>query len=828
MRRNTFLDIGRLGKLHQCCDFRVDLTVIFIFAALSLQAKINYNGDFGIEGLKLENVSVRDNLIYTRISLEGCDMEKREGYPEIPVKHIMLRVPAEAQDFAVEYETLASETIPLENTIYPVQPDFAIGSAQPDFMMPNVSGYMEASSFPLVEIANHHTIGENHIVDLIIRPVLYDYETKSLTLHKSISVSLDYTENGIRRSIEKRDSIVFRSKLDINSVVDNQNILETYGLDNAVPIESSDKTKWPTYIIVTAKSLSGYFTDFIRWKSQKGYNVILKTVEDIKSSTKYNPATHTDIVDDAAAVRKYLADVYSERKKYGDIFCLFAGDDTTSVPIRYTSSKSFTDNLVIASLEDLHPTDSYFCDLTTEWALKKTSTGIYYGKYGIAYSPDIYVGRLLCRSKTEIDNYTRKLMIYEAYPGLGNMDYLDKSLFFFQNGLEGGAEGKVAAFDFMKDIETVLAVDINGKVESLHPTGEEIIKKISKLGFSSWTGHGNPGVVEVSWINGHHWESQYISVFDSIIYEKQRRPSNGLDNLANHNFPSVAYSLSCSITPFDHFEGVPYRYNMGSGFTVAGNYGGVALLGNTRLGWLRQGTDIEKLFASTVKSNPCIGIASAVSKSTYGKGKLNYDNAIHNLIGDPEFDMWLHKPSTFSSNAVTLEGNTLIFRGSEIQNSRVTVYNNGITSAFTDTNPALVHSYPLGTSFTGGMIMVSVWKTGYLPLIRLYAGNYELVGGKEKLLTQEAYLGVPMQSGNGNCLVIGNNYTLELNALKSILTQGDVLVSKGGICVLSSEGSIDLSYVRVNDGGIVSASGNNVTLGCGFKIEKGGTISINK
>ena len=72
--------------------------------------------------------------------------------------------------------------------------------------------------------------------------------------------------------------------------------------------------------------------------------------------------------------------------------------------------------------------------------------------------------------------------------------------------------------------------------------------------------------------------------------------ANGLDNLTNKDYPMIVYSTSCTITPFDVIEGLEEYPNIGQSLTLGKDYGGPALIGNTREGLVYTSTLYQLFF----------------------------------------------------------------------------------------------------------------------------------------------------------------------------------------------------------------------------------------
>ena len=304
------------------------------------------------------------------------------------------------------------------------------------------------------------------------------------------------------------------------------------------------------------------------------------------------------------------------------------------------------------------------------------------GYYTFSYHWSIPVGRLLCSTSEEVERYTRKLMLYEANPGYGKNDYLGKALFFescnthyykgegyHSNCFITNKESKSVRLACDSVFDIVFIQDPTHKTKyneemdptSLKPengpTGTEIVQWIGKTGFSSWFGHGSPYGVICSDVSRVLYTDD--SRADKYPYETpnayKNTPGSGLTNLTNRDYPAIVYSISCDNAPFDELVWVKdsvvnrlSEMNLGATFTTGGDYGGPAAIMNTRSGKPTVSVKTEVLFIKALLHNSqTIGLAHCISKQNT---EYAYTRANLNLIGEPEFEMWLGKPKTLDIN----------------------------------------------------------------------------------------------------------------------------------------------------------------------------------
>lgn len=595
------------------------------------------------------------------------------------------------------------------------------------------------------------------------------------------------------------------------------------------------------YYIITPQNLKEALSDFILWKKQKGYKIIVKTIEEILSSSTYavNPnktIRDNKIVDSAASLRAYLADQFALN---GFFYCLLVGDSRTSMPIRKcTKIYSKKDDPFSDCGEWVVPTDAYFCDLTQKWPLRKEAgMSIYTAPVdSLGFNPTISVGRLLCTNSAEIRRWTDKVMIYESCPGYGDNEYLSSALFFEQWASEGSLinNSKQVRNYLSNYLDCTLIQDAHYLDNSkFGPTGDVVIKEISKVGLSSWHGHGNPAGICCS------YGGNYVTAEDSVInviqdWKMKDIKGNGLDNLTNINKPSVVYSISCINTPFDclkYYSGYEYniRYNLGSGFTVGSDVGGPVFLGNTRSGLSVTSTNLELNFFKEIVKNPKIGIAENKSKinlSDVGYGL--YVKHTHNIVGDPEISLWFGKPQGFDPS-ITLSSSRININHRSLEGAKISLYdgiNQIIPFVASSSNAQLILS-GLPTVFDKTCYVLSIWKDGFLPSINFIGQNSSITNKVKSFIVNDASLGSPtVFSMPSEYFSIESGGLLKIKALNRISTYDGFIVKDKGTAVFNCKNNVYLQGGTIENNGKLNVTAHEVTLYGGFSIEKGGVLTI--
>ena len=262
-------------------------------------------------------------------------------------------------------------------------------------------------------------------------------------------------------------------------------------------------------------------------------------------------------------------------------------------------------------------------------------------------------------------------------------------------------------------------------------------------------------------------------------------------------------------------------HTVASSYTVGGLYGGVAYLGNTRFGYFAESSELEVVFLQQISNNPKLGVAEAVSKSIFNakSDRRKHVRHTHNLIGDPEFEIWKCSPSNLDVN-VSWDASDIFVGGSNAVGTSVVV-NNGEGNVRLK-KVLIADRYPSLISNGGKMEAVGIFKTGYLPIVKLDCYNDELKDCDRRFVVRNAQIGCPEASS----VVIGQNADIDVRAVDSIAVGSGVSIQSDGNLSLRCDKQVTLEGAEVASGGSLTVQGEEVTLSGGFSIKAGATLSI--
>ena len=816
--------------------------------------------------LLTKTVRTDDGVQYTHLSWLGLDATRTPGAPEMPVEYIRFIVPVYTDNFRVTVTAGGLSRQTLAAPVFPSQePVLASYEGQVEFTVPNPQYYSSTQPIRAEYVEDGFVDGCNHIVTVAVYPASYDDATLSVTTASTVNVTLEYDSC---TAAELGSTPIFPPRaskyLDLKSMVVNG---ERTANRLYAPREKASPDAPEYYYIITPRNLEEAFQDLAIWKRQKGYNVIVKCIEDVYADPRYRIGamyslkneTPQQVVDSVMSLRCYLKDQYQLN---GHFFCLLAGDWRTPMPIRKvfdedeynTHQKTEYQTMINGSL--FKPTDTYFADVTTKWNLTDTVNNSIYTSYlsDLRFDPEITLSRLLCYRKDQIRNYTDKLIIYEGNPGLGDNAYLGKALLFeccnynwYNSTLYHSAchynlsNGVKNELHYMDEIRLIQDDAHNKDLKDGYPigsfpSGTESVKEMSKYGFTSLHTHGSPQTVMLS------WAKYFITMGDSIasLWDKMGshffavnyadESGNSILKLTNTNKPAMLFSTGCLNATFDAYtmidlsktaadQTVYYSYtndNIACGYTVDSKCGGIGFIGTSRSGWHTENYRIFKDIIHFLGEKPHLGEAVSYAKSQY---RDQMTKAIMHLVGEPEFEMWLSKPKildiTLASDAdgVTVQG--------ILPDSTYYTLSNGIrtTGRFQTAESRFTNPY-------SGEYCFSLWKTGYLPIITLFAHTGSLAESK-RYIVRNAFLGsVESDNNSEESFSVVQNGNLYVRALDNITTSSGFSIDDGGIVDFDCEQIVNLTGGVIRKGGKLIIHAKAVKMDSGFKVEPGGILQI--
>lgn len=821
------------------------LAVMFLMAIGIVQqasaGEIIYTLDLSDTELTIDSVVAPDGNTYTRIYTADCDFIGEPGEPMIPAKIINFLVPTYSNNFKVSITSSKSvERRMLSRPLIPVQEDQLTSEYDPMKFTAPIRSPKSESSRNSTEIANELFVnGDSHVVSVAVPMISYNFSPLGIDLLSNLEISLEYSECSpsqmYLRPISGPESVL---DMNLEGFVVNPPSTKA---KNAGAVRTDNNSR---YLILTPQSLKESVTELARWKTQRGHKVTVRTVEEIMANSTYDFVDGTTAVDKESKIRNWLK---HEVKGDGLFQLLIVGDYRTSAPIRKFNMGEYNSNDSIKSKYDSEafmPSDGYFSDLNSPFPLSTLDDGNkYIDFYSIKnrnFSPTLPVGRLTANKQGDIDNYLRKLLIYQIDPGLGNTEYLSNALLTKQYDMyhytwRGGPYQSM--FDSIRgDYNVIMLIDSlgNNKFELNEPTGKEVIDNLRLCSLASIQGHGIPCSISCSGSHHPYTEDRYILALPSSPITKwgdytHVEKGNTFADLNNFGQPSIVYTRACASTPYDNplcgFGHVDVDYVMGSAFLCAGDFGGAAYIGYVRDGGSGTNVVTEHLFGAALNKNHNIGNASvnAIRTSKFAQASNNLNR---HLIGDPDIDVWIGSPSR-SQFDIRVNLPSATFNG-ELSGSTIAFYDgnqNSSTMIFPSDFLSKNVTFRIPDYITSRQkdFAISVFKDGELPTIKLFASDSKLKNNTRYYFLREG--GVTRQNGTYG-FILQDKGILNLTCTRSLYTDHSFKVESGGTVNVKCFGNVALKEDVVNAGGKINVNAAETTLVNGFSLEKGGELSI--
>ena len=715
--------------------------------------------------LKCDTITGEDGQVYNLLSYPGTEDDYNSpGAPLLPVKYITIPLPYTADDISLSIRHFNTTSYTINKRVFPIQEleSTSLKKIRKGFVPCDTHIYESVVTYPSekARIAEISCVGHgNRLVVVAVYPISYSPKENRYEFSEDIELTLTYSHSSKRAEALTRN---------------------TRTVDIGIPFYE--------YCVITSHNLMDAFTRLIAWKREKGLNAGVICKDSILSNSYCIVGdTVSSIDDDAGKIRQYLQYAYASGvTKY----VLFGGNDQV-LPIRYgTGSNNFwTDstNNPIIPYDYKIPSDFYFSELNSNW---KKDNDKYYGELSdnLDYGAELYVGRLLCTNSEEIHNYTDKLLRYEMNPGNGDFSYLKKALYTQADQMQRDHEQENIA----TQLQNIFPIDtIFSEIPSfndLHPTspyGSDVIAKMNEhYGYVSWGGHGGPHnvVVRSDSVNNGHWYA--ITPIQATVPNIMSESANGLDNLTNKDYPMFAYSIACSITPFDNFETYFQLPNIGQSFTLGKNYGGPVLVGNTRYGWVRWSAAMQQKFNNCLFVEPMVGYAQNYAKMNY---HIHYLRHSSNIIGCPNIRIWTDIPTLFSATLSYTSNNYVISANNSITNAEIGVRDITQTNEVIDNisfNPSL------GSKILANVENCLITLTGKncLPQIMPLTIQNATLHGTHHAIVKDVTCGKDVRAGTQGDVTFeeDSDYTFEIKGTFK-LTKGVEIKQGAQLTIMSSE-----------------------------------------
>lgn len=839
--------------------FLVLIVGLLVFGSLEARAdQITHTVTYDPSKLSITYDTI-DGTAYARVEYYGLNTYNEPNCPELPYDIVRLSVPYNSSNYTVQYDQINYVEFQVNAIVYPAQKTRAISdTTEIDFSLPNSRIYNLSSFYPAPEgnnVSLGYMFGCNKIASIELRPILYNPTTGVLRLYTKFIVRLNFDINNqftpqvyrVENNQRMRDQGIIASCVEnANDVITNS--FEPGSQSGEMIGNTNESLPTYSYCIVTNRELEPAFKKIIAMKRQKGISAGTICVEDLLASPICSGGdinlnemgdTISVITDSAGVVRQYLK--YAASSAVNPTSFVLMGGKASFAPVRFANSRRYPDSRSKSHVS----CDMYFSNLSLPWIhWSSVFDGTNETEYlvpsmlgadkALPYYPDVFVGRLLCSSKDEIDNYSDKLFRYAFCPKDNDKTYLTKALFV--------SSGEIMATNSILETAHGAFYYVNHIINSdpqYQWTGSQMVNHLNeyKYGYLSLYAHGEPQSVAIYDKND---TVKVLSALDSNpAYGTEsyvlEEAGNGLDNMSNVKFPNICYSISCVTAPYDKaltyysFTTCENKYNLGESFTLGKNYGGPAYLGNSRWGFIGTSDKLEKEFINCIFNRHyySIGKAEAFSKVHYRLTRnTTYNHVIleHNLLGDPEFEMWTCEPQRYSSINVRRYQNSFSIQGVNI-NDTVSYCDNEGNIGRKNGNS---YGYVVLTNISPNS-SVMIYNHDHIPyIVPLMLQNCNINNSQYVYASSfSAGNSVVPNITHGN-VTIKNGVIYEIEATDDVHLGDGFIVENGATFAVKTPGKVTIDGCVFKNGARVIIKSRNVELVSKFTAEHGAKVEFAK
>lgn len=794
-----------------------------------IAAQLEHTLTFSPELLSLSTDTLESSTFTVVKYPDLCFDSGIAGKPQLPVKYIRFAVPVSAGSFSVSVNYSGGESVRVDYPVMPVQNDVpADGRHNEPVIALDLSSDELYPSVAAKIVDEGYLYGVNHYVTVAVYPVSYDNGNSALHICRQMTVNLSYSEGtttplGMRPLFPSRQSntelsYVKASVINPQVVADFSKKVPTsfMAVESQLPIYD--------YCVITTRKLAPAFERLLGWKRQKGYNAGCVCVEDILSDPAFSEGdVVSGINDDAGKIRAYLQYAYQN----GETCYVLFGGNADVLPIRYGNIPTDVTNGIPHPFFSNIPTDLYFSDLNGNWDMD--NDGLYGETKGagdaVDYAPELFVGRLLCSTAEEVALYTEKLIRYEYNPGNGDYAYLKKAFLNQSDEMLRDRQADIIA-DLIEPFipeSTIFSEYPAHTVPPTFPTGTDCITEMNnRYGFFSWHGHGNPDGVSTK---SNPDKSNYYGI---VATQKNRsglvaESGHGLDCLTNYDYPAIAYSMSCTLTPFEPYvrivEDDVYNFKpyFGASYTVGGMYGGPVFLGNTRYGYVIASQKLEEAFIKELLDGSWnLGKVECLSKYSTTSPD-HYVRLAHNLIGCPELEMWSDIPAKYEDVQIVNNGNNVSVFHPELAGARV------ILVSASGTTAADAESDNVTFADVDTQSFVMICKRNRIPYISPLEWENGSLRSQNYMIADTAAIG----GGESGQFEFTDGCDVTIEAFGEVVFGKNCIVRSGANVKILSHSKVTFTGGTVEDGATLIVEAPAVSMESNFEAEAGASVQIN-
>ena len=336
--------------------------------------------EFGYAAIRSSQIENR-NGAFAELLLEGGNTDGEVGQPKLPVTQRFIEIPFGAEP---QVKVIGSTMLEFDlgdygiQKIVPVQPPVSkedVPESMPFVMDEETYANDAYLGYDLASIQVVGTMRGYRIAKLTVAPVKYNPVRNKIQVYNDITLEVTFPGADLALTKEIK-SKTYSPYFDfVGSYMMNKGVSD-------YP-DHPDLTRYPIkYVIVADRMFEGYLSEFIEWKTKKGFDVVLAYTDEIGATT--------------SAIQSYLHGLYNAAtpEDPAPSFILFVGD-TPQIPA-YTGQ-----------------------------ATNKV-TDLYYTSVDGDYFPEMYYGRFSAQRVEQLLPQIEKTLYYEQYQ-FSDPSYLNRA-----------------------------------------------------------------------------------------------------------------------------------------------------------------------------------------------------------------------------------------------------------------------------------------------------------------------------------------------------------------------------------------------------------------
>ncbi len=331
--------------------------------------KVVYN--FSYPGIILKEVNTNRG-VFNQLVVPQTYRSGKIGEPQLVSTQKLISIPTNSQVKVkvVGYTTdeFIIDEYFADNKLIPYQPSYSKSEDIQEKELIVKSDAYKQNSFNKVNIASVKVLGvmrDKTIAKLTINPVAYNPSTNTIRFYNNIEVEVSIVKN--RKAEPVKSKAVYSPYFSNRFQKIEPLVAPSSYTDNP------DLVKHPVkYLIVTPNNYIDELHDFIEWKTQKGFNIVVGNLDKIGST--------------ASEIKTWVHDQYNNATEASPApsFLLLVGD-VQQIPVSQNGGRT---GMV---------------------------TDLYYASVDGDMFPDMYYGRIPAQNTTQLRAMIDKILYYEKY-----------------------------------------------------------------------------------------------------------------------------------------------------------------------------------------------------------------------------------------------------------------------------------------------------------------------------------------------------------------------------------------------------------------------------